>query len=446
VSSPNPQSTAARVRRLLRNAGKLVVADGIASLIALLQSIVLARALGAAGFGLLALVIVFVNVFNQVVDIRLWETVTKFVAEFHERRQHGHARAVIKLVYLLDAGTGVLAFVLVVLLAPVAAERIFHRPEAAALMVCYSVTLLIGTVNQTSLALLRVFNRFTTLSIELVVSTAVRFVALALVASHSGAILPIIWTYVAVELVRALGLLVLGLRTTRRALAEPGPSGLGLLRPRLREFVGFSIHNSLTTWLAALIRQVDVLILAAFRGDAQVGYFRLAKQFAKLLLRLTDPVYQAIYPELVRLREQVDDLSEIRRFISQTMSRVLLLIVPATIMIGLGAPIIIEMTVGSEFLPAAAAVRIMAAGVLVNAALVWARPLALTAGRPVVSTIAFVVSAVVLVAGSALLVPRYGFLGSAVTFLLTMSTAAGVSAVGAVRAARDQQAGRERRR
>ncbi len=412
------------------------MADAVASLIGFMQAIVLARALGAGGYGLLSVVIVFAGVFNQLVDLRLWETATKFVGEYHERRQHGHARAVIKLAYLLDGSTGLLAFLLVLVIARPAAEQIFHRPEAARLMICFSVTLLVSTVNQTSLALLRVFDRFTALGIERVAFSGLKFIAITWVAFSTRSALPIVWTYVAAELLRAVTLLVLALRVTRSELALPGPDSLHLLRARMREFITFSLHNSLSMLLALVTRELDVLILATFRGDQEVGYFRMAKNFAQLLLRLSNPVYHAIYPELVRMREQVSDFREIRSFITRIMNRVLLVVVPAAVMIALGAPIIIERLVDPEFLPAVVAVRIMIAGVLVNSAMLWTRPLALTAGRPDVATIAFAGSAVVLLVGSALLVPRFGYVGSAVVYLLTMSTAATMQAVGAARAAR----------
>jgi O-antigen/teichoic acid export membrane protein len=425
-----------RVRRLLRNASKLLAADAVASLIGLLQAIILARAIGAAGYGLLSLVIVFADIFNQLVDVRLWETVTKFVGEFHERGQHGHARATIKVVYLLDLTTGILAFLLVLVIAPLAAERLFHRAEAAPLMIVFSLTLLVSTVNQTSMALLRVFDRFTALGAERVGFVAVRCAALAVAALATRSLGPIVWTYVAVDAVRATVLLVLGLRASAHALTDPGDDRMGLLRPRLRELVTFSLHNSLSMLLSLVTRQLDVLILAALRGDREVGYFRMAKNFARLLLRVSDPVYHAIYPELVRLREQTGDLGIMRRFIGQTMRRVMLVVVPAAVTIALGAPIIIDRLVGSEFAPAVPALRIMVAGVLVNAAFLWARPLALTAGRPQASTAAFAVGTVVLGAGSLLLVPPYGYLGSAITYSLTMATTAVLMATWAVRAAR----------
>src|SRR5262245_30218266 len=107
-----------RVRRLLQNATWLIGGNALASGLGFAQAVVLGQALGVEGYGLLAVVIALVSTVNQVVDIRMWETVTKFVGDDHERGEHGRARAMVKFAYLVDAGTGILAFVLVVLLAP----------------------------------------------------------------------------------------------------------------------------------------------------------------------------------------------------------------------------------------------------------------------------------------------------------------------------------------
>ena len=75
------------------------VRNALASLLGFAQAIVLGRALGVDGYGLLAFVIAFVTIVNGVVDIRMWETVTKFVGEYHAQDDHGRARAVVKLAH-----------------------------------------------------------------------------------------------------------------------------------------------------------------------------------------------------------------------------------------------------------------------------------------------------------------------------------------------------------
>jgi len=420
-----------RVARLLHNASWLFTGNALASLCGFAQAVVLARALGVGGYGLLAFIMAFVNLFNHIVDIRLWESVTKFVGDYHARGDHGRARATVKLAYLIDAATGVLAFALVAALSPIA-RRFVPEADAPRYVVLYAVTLLVATVNDTSMALLRVFDRFRWLSAERAASALVRLLALWAAATSTGHLGWVLAAYVAVEIARGLTLLALGLRAARIALAGPGPDHLGLIRERFDEFRRFTLNNAGTTLLAIVTRRLDIIILTALHTPREVGLYRMAKNFDVLIHRLSDPVYQAIYPELVRMGALAP--GEIRAFIARSMRIVLLVVVPAGLLLMLAAQPILDHLVGPEFSAAALPLRIVIAGALIHSAFLWARPLALASSRPQLSTIAHAAGAVALVAASALLVPRLGAVGSATALLITTAVVGGVTAGGLARA------------
>jgi O-antigen/teichoic acid export membrane protein len=422
---------AARVRRLLRNATWLFSGNVFAALCGFGQAVVLGRALGVDTYGLLAVIMAFVTTVNQVVDIRMWESVTKFVGDFHERGDHGRARATVKLAYLIDVATGIAAFLLVLALAPFAVHRFLHGQVAAEDVILYAGTLLVATVNDTSMALLRVFDRFGWLSAERVASAVVRLLALWAAAAATGRLTPVLAVYVAVELGRGVALLALGLHATRSALTGPGPDHIGMVRGRLGAFWRFTLNNAATTVLALITRQVDILILTALRPPGEVGLFRMAKNFGQLILRLSDPVYHAIYPELVRLVNTKPE--EIGSFLRRSMRVVLLLVLPAGTVLMLAAQPVLELAVGRDFAAAATPLRIIVLGALLHAGFLWARPLALARGRAHLSTIAHGAGAAVLVAASYLLVPRFGATGSALTFVASSAVTIGVLAAGAVR-------------
>jgi len=421
-----------RVARLLRNATWLVSGNALGALFGFLQAVVLGRALGVEGYGLLAVVMALVTTVNQIVDVRMWETVTKFVGDDLERGDHGRARAMIKLAYLVDGATGILAFALVLLLAPWLAERFLHHRDAATEVSLFAGTLLMATVNDTSMALLRVFDRFRWLTFDRVASSAVRFAALASVAIATKRLQPVLAAYVAVELGRGAVLLWLGLRAARAELRGPGPDHLGLVRTRLREFWHFTVNNSATALLGLITRQIDILILTVFHLPREVGLYRMAKNFGLLIFKLSDPFYHAIYPELVRL-SVTGVAADLRRFIVRSMRIILALVLPAGAACLLGADFVLARLVGPEFTAAAWPLRFVVAGSLFHAAFLWARPLVLATGRPHWSTAAHLGGVVVLGIGSWALVPGLGALGSAITFAATSLVTVAIHAWGALR-------------
>jgi O-antigen/teichoic acid export membrane protein len=421
-----------RVARLLRNATWLVSGNALGAFFGFLQALVLGRALGVEGYGLLAVVMALVTTVNQIVDVRMWETVTKFVGDDHERGDHGRARAMVKLAYLVDAATGIAAFALVLLLAPWLAERFLHSRDAATEVSLYAGMLLVATVNDTSMALLRVFDRFRWLTVERVASSAVRFIVLAIVALATRRLAPVLAAYVAVELGRGAVLLLLGLSASRAELRDPGPDHLGLVRTRLGEFWHFTLNNSATALLALVTRQIDILILTVFHLPREVGLYRMAKNFGLLIFKLSDPFYHAIYPELVRLAAG-GAAADLRRFIVRSMRIILTLVLPAGALCILGADLVLTRLVGPEFAGAAWPLRFVVLGALFHAAFLWARPLVLATGRPHWSTAAHLGGVIVLGLCSWALVPKLGALGSAMTFAATSLATVAIHAWGALR-------------
>ena len=167
----NATKTDALFRRLLRNSSYLFSANVIVSGFGFVQSILLARFLGVEQYGLLALIMTYVMAVNQLLDFRVWETVIKYVSEFWVKGERERAWATVKLAYWIDFLTGVFAFLVAVLAAPLAAS-LLHRSEIASLASIFALKLLFSTINGTSRAILRVFDKFKWISVQVVIQSA----------------------------------------------------------------------------------------------------------------------------------------------------------------------------------------------------------------------------------------------------------------------------------
>jgi O-antigen/teichoic acid export membrane protein len=91
----------------------------------------------------------------------------------------------------------------------------------------------------------------------------------------------------------------------------------------------------------------------------------------------------------------------------------------------LGQPLILLLYKKSEFLPAFPALLIMLVGFLVANTFYWARPALLALGLPGYATRVNVLVTVIKIAGVLVLLPRIGYLGSAI--MLALSYILGIS-------------------
>src|SRR3989304_7343287 len=103
------------LRRIVKNSSYLVSATVLAAGMGMGQNAFQARALGAAGIGLLAAVATFSNVINRFTSFRIDELVVKYVRLYEERRPPERAAAVYKLAAPLEMSGSVAAFLLIML-------------------------------------------------------------------------------------------------------------------------------------------------------------------------------------------------------------------------------------------------------------------------------------------------------------------------------------------
>jgi O-antigen/teichoic acid export membrane protein len=73
--------------------------------------------------------------------------------------------------------------------------------------------------------------------------------------------------------------------------------------PLLKEakIFSFIVYNNFDVAVRMVSRQLDTVILGKLYGAEIVGIYKIAKEVANLIAKLTDPVYQAIYPEFAKM-------------------------------------------------------------------------------------------------------------------------------------------------
>ncbi len=353
---------------------------------------------------------------NQLTDFRVWETATKYVAEFWVKEDKPRALATVKLCYLIDALTGIVAFFIVVWTARLAANWILRQPGVADLVILYAVTLLFATVNGTSTAILRVFNKFSWLTLNSTSLALVKFLLVVSVVSLERGLRGIIIAYIVGEFIEGLTTTALSLRVIRATLWEAkGEAAISLLRGRSKEIGKFLLNTNLNA-LLKMVRNLDVMTVGYLRSPIEVGYYRVAKDSMNLLALTSDPIYFAIYPELARIWASKDK-ETFKAFIRGVTVFMGAVFWPLLGGVFVFAPSIIEWTVGKDFLPASNAIRIMV-WMLASLPLIWAGPALLAMDRADLAFRVGLLTTIIMVVSLLLLVPFLGYIGAALAFLI----------------------------
>lgn len=409
----------AEKKEFMKNVSWLVVAKSVPSAANVVEMIVLARVLGVELFGLLALVIAYVRIVSALVDFRVWESVVKYVGEFLEKKESERALSMIKFSYTVDAVAGLLAFGVCLLLAGLANDIFIKSQDGFDLVMIFSLTLVVASVNTTSEALFRVFDRFKTI-VFVQSAKAVFKLGSVLAALYLGyGIKGVLVAYVAVSFFE----FVLTQVVVNRMLRDKGlhtwlSSKIGLLFSRMREIIWFLLNTSFNATLTiANEGNVAALILGYFFGSGEAGLYKIARSVVKVIYRIVDPLYEVIFPKLVSFSTSnlYDRFAEIIKFSFRSLLK---LIIPVLIIVLLFTEQIINLVFGVQYVPAADTMRVLAVAVLFAGGTFWLTPMLLAIGRPGLRTAVTTFKVLGYVALLFLLVPEYSYLGAGIAYLI----------------------------
>jgi len=381
-----------------------------------LQAVLYGRYLGVEQFGLLAIILTYVYMVRRILDIRVWEAATKYLSEFKVKGDRERVYATVKLVYLTDLSMGIAAFIMAIIGAPLLAKYVIHSIEPVELIKLFSIYILFMAVDNTSKAILRVFDKFKWLMLQEIFRSCTILSLVTIILLKGYGIKEVITVFLigaglgsAVLIGMALKTIVFYTRNMRRS------SKISLLSDRIKEMFKFMIYTHLGSLGGAIVRFAPTMLLGYFRNPTEVGYYKLAERFVQVPALVIDPFYYAIYPKLSRMWS-AGNIEVFKDYIKKVTSSMILIMLPIALIIFAFTPFVINLFIGKEFLPAVAAVRIMIWGIVIAGVLVWARPAILSINRPEVSLIASLIGAVVLLCWTIITIPFWGYIGSAFGF------------------------------
>ena len=288
-------------RRMLRNAALVLGGKAATALINLAATALALRSLGIEAYGLLVLVHAFVQTVGGVVKFQSWQAVLRYGAPCLEHGRWAEFRALLRFTAGLDlasalagsAACGALAY----LLGPVFGWPTELIPAAA----LYATSVAFRVMAMPT-GLLRLFDRFDLLAKRDLAGAVVRLVSAAAAAVMGGGLLAFMAAWYAGAAAGGAMLVAAAWRELRRrGLAGPVPG------PRLRAAAAhpgiwrFAWTTNLMTTLSLASSHGGTLIVGALLGPAEAALYAVARQIGDGLLKPTQFLTPAIYPELAGL-------------------------------------------------------------------------------------------------------------------------------------------------
>jgi O-antigen/teichoic acid export membrane protein len=397
--------------KVIRNSVHLFSNNSLSLVLSFLMGILSARLLGAAGFGLVGLVMGYASTVNSLLSFRMSELVVRYGGEYIERDEKAKASALIKAAGMTEAFVSLVAFVLVLVTSGLASQYISKTPDTAWMFSFFAIGLLANFNYETSIGILQITDRIKFQGTINLIQSIVGVSVIASALIWGGGVTIVLLAYLLGKVILGLGIFIFAQVQLKRILgAGWWKVPFETISP-YRGLVRFAVSSNISATIIKIFRESEILWVGFFLSTTEAGYYRVAYMLISLMSVVTDPLIATVYPELNRLIVQ-RAWSSLVNF----LRKVTTLAFAINLAIGLGfilfGRLILTVYGGQDFWVAYPALIALFVGLAFNYTLFWNRPLLLSLGLPEIPIWVTLIVGLVKVALAFWLVPRFGILGA----------------------------------
>ena len=394
------------LQKVIRNAGYLLSSNVLRMGLSIVQSIFAGRLLGVAGFGVIGTITVFATTLNKIFSFRMNELVVKYFGEAVAHEEKDKAAAIVKAAGVGEITSAVLSFLILVLFAPLAAERLAGDPATAPLFILYGTIILANFTYETAIGIIQVQNHFRNQAVINLISSISTASIIAWAYFTQKGLLEILLAYIVGKFILGLGTTILGWHEMNKLLGKDWWKTNFSSLPPLKELFSFAFSTNISNTVIHLVRDNEALWVAWFLTPVEVGYTKTALAIINLVQVPITPLISTSYPEI-----NTAVIKEDWKLLHRLLKRITLISGTWTGVSAIGLALFGKwflMFYGAEFLPAYEPMLLYLIGLGFANILFWNRPLLLSLGLPMVPYRISLYCGIAKIGLAFLLVPLFG--------------------------------------
>lgn len=401
------------MRAALRNLGWLLASRGVLAVSSLVYLGLATRTLGLADFGRFALVTGAAQALALLVGFQTWQAVVRYGVD-HVRRDDPVALGrLYRACILLDGVSAVLGIALAITILFLFGDRMGISGGMMMDTVIFTVAQIV-TIRSTAIGILRLSDRFRESATADSVTPIVRLIGTVLAASFMPTLQAFLWTWAIAEIATAAVYWWLLAKNGDLAIIRRGHVTLGQLTAENPQLLPFLVNTNISSSLGLASKHLPLLFVGGFVGPAAAGGFRIAIQLAQALVKFSQLLSRAAFPELVRaMREGAADGMARSLRCGFTAAGVTGLAILGVIALT-GRPLLIAVGGDAQYAAAYPMLVWMAAAGAIDLAVVTFEPVLLAAHRSANAMLARTVGVVVQVATMIALLPIMATVGTSI--------------------------------
>jgi O-antigen/teichoic acid export membrane protein/Mrp family chromosome partitioning ATPase len=383
-------------------------------------TLLVARRLGRVDVGVYAQAYAFLALLGLLSMLGLTTGLTRFVAVHLAARDAGAVRGTVRLGLVISTAVAGAIGATLFAAAPLLARGAFHEPRLALPLQFVAMALPASAFTNAALAATlgyRTMKPFALIGLvfEPVARLVLTAVLLLLGMELQGVMFALLASNVGAAVLAALAL--------RRVM---GPATAPATY-QFRQLLAFSAVSWFAGLASTALVWADILLLGLLGNSGQVGVYNVATRLVNLATFVMVPINAAFAPRIADLDHR-GETESLRHTYGLAASWIIRLSLPAFVLL-MVFPRQLLAVFGSGFAIGAAVTMILAVGKFVDAATGPCGLMLNMSGRPSINVLDNVVGLLVNIGLNLLLIPRYGIVGSAVAWAVSLCLVNGARVV-----------------
>jgi len=396
-------------RKAVRGASWIFLMSMLASLIAYLTRIVLARHLGPADFGLFYAVFTFVIFFLFFRDLGFPISLVKFVAQFKAQEQYGKIKSVILTVFCFQLISSIIFAVVFYFLAPHLAVSYFKNPEASGILRIFILYIFGSVLFIISKDSLLGFQKTALFSLGEFLKNSLVFILILVFFYLGKGVYAPVYAFALVCFLLFLFYFPLLLREYPLFKYK-----VDHFSSASKEVILFTLPVFATAVGSKIIGYIDTLMLTYFRSLTEVGIYNVILPTSMLFLYFGTAIGSVVLPMVSELFTK-GDTKRLIAGVEVLYKYLFAAILPFVAILFVFAPFFLQTFFGQDYVVGAFAMQILLVGVLLFTLAVINHNVFSALGKPHTVTVIILIAAVINAGLNFILIPRFGITGAAVS-------------------------------
>lgn len=285
------------LKKLIKNSGILFTGNILAQALGICTLALTTILLDPKQFGVLVIIQTYTIIIDRLVNFQSWQAIIKYGTDALENNNINKFKGYIKFGTILDFCTALLATILAVIGIQCIGPVLNLSDEHILMGSIYSLTILFH-LSGTPTAILRMLDKFKLFAFIHVISAFIKLMGVTISYISSGGLWHILYVWMITEIIGHLLLLIISHYVLyKKNIKYWWNSHLD----DWRDVFKFTWWSNLSTTLDIPIKQLDMIVVSMVISFEGVAIYRVFKQVSQIIGQVADPIYQTIYPLLVKM-------------------------------------------------------------------------------------------------------------------------------------------------